>query len=140
MAAVIAFYLMAAAAGWLVKEWSHGIADDVFVVIAMLATIGGVLRGHLLFAERTHDRSAFDRELRKSTPPLIGVDLGIGAVLVAEGLWVTQTRSVVGVLIVGLGLGIALARLVLERSTTRVAFGEPAAPLLDDHFPGAHNS
>jgi uncharacterized membrane protein len=140
MAAVIAFYLMAAAAGWLVKEWSHGVADMVFVVIAMLATIGGVLRGHLLFAERTQDRSSFHRELRKSTPPLVGVDLAIGAVLVAEGLWVTQTRSVVGVLIVGLGLGIALARLVLERSTTQVAFGEPAAPLLDGNFPGTDNS
>ena len=34
------------------------------VLLAMLGTAGGMLRGHLLFAERTHDRATFLRELR----------------------------------------------------------------------------
>jgi predicted Ser/Thr protein kinase len=120
---VMALYLVAVAAGWLVKEWDHGLAETGFVVVAMLATVGGVLRGHLLFAERAHDRATFRAELRRATPVLFGVDLVIAIGLVVEGLWVTRERSVPGVLIVGLGLGIALARLVLERSTTHVAFG-----------------
>ena len=124
MAAAILLYLVAVAASWLVKEWDHGFADAGFVVVAMLVTVGVVLRGHLLFAERAHSHATFRAELRRVTPVLFGVDLAIAIGLVVEGLWVTRERSVPGVLIVGLGLGIALARLVLERSTTRAAFEE----------------
>jgi predicted Ser/Thr protein kinase len=124
MAVAIALYVLAVTAGWLVKEWDHGLAETGFVVVAMLATVGTVLRGHLLFAERNHDRRTFRAELRRATPALLGVDLSIAAALVAEGLWVTRARSVPGVLITALGLGIALARLVPERSTTEVAFGD----------------
>jgi hypothetical protein len=125
MVAVIALYFVAAMVGWLVKEWDHGYAQGGFVLLAMAATVGGVFRGHLLFAERTHRRAAFLAELTRSAPILMPVDLLIGVVLVLEGLWVTRERSVAGVLIVGLGIGIALARIVLERSTTRAAFDEP---------------
>ena len=54
----------------------------------MLATIGGVTAGPPPLY-RTTESLRLDRELRKSTPPLIGVDLGIGAVLLwRRGLWV----------------------------------------------------
>jgi predicted Ser/Thr protein kinase len=124
MAVVLFLYLIAAAAGWQMKEWHRGLASVAFIAIAILATIGGVLRGHLLFAERTHDRSDFLQELRRDGTVLMVVDLIVSALLLAEGLWTAQTRSVFGALIAGLGVGIALARLVLERSTTRAAFGE----------------
>jgi hypothetical protein len=122
MATSLALYFVAAAIGWLVKEWDHGYAQSAFVLLAMAATVGGVFRGHLLFAERTHRRETFLAELRRSAPVLLTVDLLIAAVLVLEGLWVSRNRSVAGVLILGLGIGIALARLVLEHSTTRAAF------------------
>ena len=125
VAIVLGLYLVTAIVGWLVKEWQHGLADSGFIAIAMLATVAGTLRGHLLFAQRAHDVGSFLAELRRSTPAIVALDLTMAAMLVAEGLVVTSTRSVQGVLIIGLGLGLAIARLVLERSTTRVAFGEP---------------
>lgn len=123
MTAVIVVYFAAAGAGWLVKEWHHGMALNGFVVLAMAATVGGVFRSHLLFSERTHPRPALLAELRRASRFLLTVDLAIAATLILEGLWATQDRSVPGVLIVGLGIGVALARLVLEPSTTAAAFG-----------------
>jgi len=123
MVAIVVLYLVAVAAAWLAKEWNHGLADAGFVIVAMSATVGGVLRGHLLFAEWTHERMNLLQELHRTSAPLAAVDLICSIVLVLEGLWVAASRPVGGVLIVGLGLVIALARLVLERSTTRAAFG-----------------
>ena len=124
MFAVFPLYVLAAVAAWFVNDWQHGIAGWAFAVIAMLATVGGVFRGHLLFAEREHDADTVRRELRRSSPLLNGVDLMMAVVLVAEGLWTSPTRPVRGAFISGLGLGIALARIVLERSTTHAAFGD----------------
>jgi hypothetical protein len=124
LAIAIGLYLAAAGAAWVVKEWQHGLTDPGFVVAAILATVGGVFRGHLLFAERTHTRAAFLRELRRAGPILAIVDVALAAITAGEGLWVARARPLAGVLIVALGVGIALARLVLERSTTEAAFGE----------------
>jgi serine/threonine-protein kinase len=124
LVAVVALYVLASVAGWLVSQWEHGLATAGFVVIALLAMTGGILRGHLLFAERAHDARTFRSELERAGSPLAAVDLVMAAALVVEGLWVSQTWPLRGVLVSSLGLGIGLARQVLERSTTYAAFGE----------------
>ncbi len=124
MVSLFLLYAAAIVAGWFVKEWERSWADAAFVLLAMLGTAGGMLRGHLLFAERTHDRLRFLRELRRATVPLATVDLAMAMALLGIGVWAARTRSVAGALIIGLGVGIGLARLVLERSTTEAAFGE----------------
>ena len=101
--------------------WYESLESDAVVVSH--GGVSRVLRGHLLFAEWTHERMNLLPELQRTSAPLAAVDLICSIVLVLEGLWVAASRPVGGVLIVGLGLGIALARLVLERSTTRAAFG-----------------
>ena len=121
---VLAVYVIAAVASWFVNEWQHGLGGPTFALVAMLATVGGMFRSHLLFAEREHDRAAFRRELVRATLPLNGVDLTLAAALFVEGLWVSPGRPIRGALISGLGLGIAVTRLVLERSTTQAAFEE----------------
>ena len=121
---VLALYAIAAVASWFVNEWQHGLGGPTFALVAMLATIGGMFRSHLLFAEREHDAATFRRELVRATLPLSGVDLTLAAALIAEGLWVSPVRPIRGALISGLGLSIALTRLVLERSTTLAAFEE----------------
>ncbi len=123
MASLFVLYAAAIVAGWFVKEWQRGPADAVFVVLAMLGTAGGMLRGHLLFAERTHDRATFLRELARSRLPLATIDLVTAAGLLGIGVSAARSRSVAGAFIIGLGVGIALARLVLERATTEAAFG-----------------
>jgi serine/threonine-protein kinase len=122
MVVIIGLYLTAAVAGWLAKEWDHGYADAGFVVLGMLAAVGGILRGHLLFSERTHSRRTFERELTRRTSALTLVDIGMGAALFGEGLLLAPHRSVAGVLIIGLGVGIVLGRLVVEPTTTGSAF------------------
>ncbi|MEQ1728611.1 MAG: protein kinase [Vicinamibacterales bacterium] len=123
MVSLFLLYTAAIVAGWFVKEWERSWADAVFVLLAMLGTAGGMLRGHLLFAEHTHDRATFLRELARSHLPLATIDLVMSASLLGIGVWAARTRSVAGALIIGLGVGLALARLVLERSTTEAAFG-----------------
>ncbi len=117
-------YLSAMLAVWLAKQWEPGWADAAFVVVTLLATAGGMLRGHLLFAQRTHAPATFLRELRRATRSLVAIDLSVAAMLIAVGLWTARPHSLPGALIAGLGVGIALARLVLERSTTEAAFGK----------------
>jgi predicted Ser/Thr protein kinase len=127
MLVIIALYLVAAVVGWLVKEWDHGYAEAGFVVLGMLAAVGGVLRGHLLFAERNHSRRTFEGELERRAATLTLVDMIIGVALVVEGALVAQHRPVAGVLVIGLGVSMALARLVVEKTTTESAFGRDGA-------------
>jgi tRNA A-37 threonylcarbamoyl transferase component Bud32 len=127
MGAMLGLYFAAAGAGWLVKEWSHGIADPMFVVIALAAVLGGVLRSHLLFTERAHDRGRVLGVLARGRMGLTLVDLAIGVALLFEGLWSTRARPLGGVLIAALGLWFAVARVWIEPGTTDAAFGADGA-------------
>lgn len=121
--AAIALYVVAVVVAWLVLlQSAERAADAAFVFVMVVATIGGLLRGHLLFAHRMHDRRTFLRELQQASTPLLSVDCVLGAGLVLEGLWVALSDAVPGALIAGFGLGVILTRIVLERSTTDAAF------------------
>lgn len=121
---VIGLYVVALVVAWAVLQRSAArAADAAFVFVMVVATIGGVLRGHLLFTHRVHDRTRFHHQLRQVSTTLLGVDGALGAGLVVEGLWVALADAVPGAVIAGLGFGIVLTRLVLERSTTEGAFG-----------------
>lgn len=122
MITAIGLYALAAAAVWGVSTLRLSWAGEVFMATSVLATIGGVWRGHLLFAERTHERTRALGELRRAVPVLTFVDLALALMLVTSGVRVVSAMPVVGSLIAALGIGIALARLVLERVTTEAAF------------------
>jgi hypothetical protein len=120
-AVVIGLYLLASMAGWLIKEWGHGLADTLFLLIGVAATGGGIFRGHLMFTERMN-RAGFDQERRRVRPMTVGLDLLIAAALVADGVLIAPRQPLVGVLTFALAIGIALQSLVLEPSTTNAAF------------------
>jgi predicted Ser/Thr protein kinase len=120
---VVGMYLLASMLGWLIKEWQHGLADTMFLLVGVAATAGGIFRGHLLFTERVHG-GGFGQERRRARPITVAVDLLIAAALVADGALVAQTRPLAAVLTFALALGIALTGLVVEPATTRAAFGE----------------
>lgn len=126
---MIALYFTAVSAAWLVKEWHHGLTSPAFIALGIAATIVGVLRAHLVFTERTHG-IGLARERRRVSPVTLVVDLLVAVAIGMEGLLVSSTREVAGVLILGLAVGLALARVVLEPATTRAAFdgaGEPSS-------------
>jgi predicted Ser/Thr protein kinase len=132
----IGLYFLASVTSWINKEWYDAIAAvATFAVIGIAATVGGVFRGHLLFIERmNHPELA--PELRRSLRVTLIVDLLIAAALSVDAalLLITTEQKVVAVLSVALAVGIALARIVVEPSTTKAAFPdlgpglEPRAP------------
>jgi serine/threonine protein kinase len=121
--AAIALYFLACAVAWQIKEWQQGISNGLFVLIGVAASAGGVFRGHLLFTERMNRRS-FVAERRRAEPITLLVDIAIALALFAGGALVAPRRPLSGVLTIALAIGIALARVVVERATTTAAFGE----------------
>jgi len=119
---VLGLYFVAAAVAWQLKEWQPGIGTQLFMVVGVAATVGGVFRGHLLFTERMNQRS-FTAERRRADPVTLVVDLVIALALAVDGL-LLQGRPLAAVLTVALAVGLSLARLLLERSTAAAAFGE----------------
>ena len=62
---IVALYVSAAAAGWQLKAWLEMTATTAaFMALGIGATIGCVLRGHMLFTERVNrSRLALERQL-----------------------------------------------------------------------------
>jgi predicted Ser/Thr protein kinase len=120
--AVVGLYLLASIAGWLIKEWQAGLTVPIFAGIAVMATAASVFRGHLLFTERVNP-SGLPAERRRADMMTLAIDLGIAALLAADAIMLSSDRSVPAVLTAGLAVGIALARLQVEPSTSRAAFG-----------------
>lgn len=118
--AALALYFVASALAWQIKEWHAGAALAIFGVVGVGATIAGVFRGHLLFTERLNP-PALAAEHRRAAPVTLVVDLVIAAALVADGAILAADQPLAAVLTVGLAIGIALARLIVEPATTSAA-------------------
>lgn len=121
--AVIGMYLAAVVLAWFVKEGLRGVASSVFVAMSVLGTVLGMLRGHVLFTERTHAAGLAEQRRRVAPLTLVG-DLMMAVLLAGDGLgWiVAASREVAGVLTIALAVGLVVARLLLEPTTTRAAF------------------
>jgi hypothetical protein len=118
----IGLAFVASALAWRIKEWQHGLADSGFLFIAVLATIVGIFRGHLLFTERMN-RSSFDAERRRAEPVTLVGDVLIGLALALEGWQLAAVRPLAGALTIALAVGIVLTRVIVEPTTTKGAFG-----------------
>ena len=118
---VVGLYLLSAIVAWQIKEWLQGPAPGVFIGVTAAATIGGVLRGHLLFSERTN-HSDFEGARGRIAPYTLGLDLLLAVALALDGLALAPVRELAAALTVALAIGVALTRLVLEPATTRAAF------------------
>jgi predicted Ser/Thr protein kinase len=118
---VTGLYFVAAAVAWWVKEVQPGGALVVFIVIAVAATVAGIFRGHVLFTERMNPK-ALSSERRRADQITLVVDLLIFGALIADTVLLWADPPVTAVLIACLGVGIGLARLVIEPATTTAAF------------------
>jgi hypothetical protein len=121
-AILIGVYFLASVLAWFIKQGLGNTALAVFGGIGVAATVGGILRSHLLFMERVHPR-ALAAERRRSAPFTLAIDALIAIGLFVDGaLLFSSDRPLAAVLIAALGTGIILTRLILERSTTAAAF------------------
>lgn len=118
---VIVLYFIACALAWQIKEWRPGITTAIFVVVATAATVAGVFRGHLVFTERVNG-PGLATERRRAVSITLLVDLLLALALAADGVALVASRPLAAVLTIGLGIGIALARLVVEPATTSASF------------------
>jgi predicted Ser/Thr protein kinase len=118
---VIVMYFIACVRGWTVKEMQHGFTDSVFILLGVIAAVGGIFRGHLVFTEQMN-RESLVSESERAQPVLLLVDLAMAMALVLDGLATASTAPLMSVFTFALAVGIALARLVLEPATTKAAF------------------
>ena len=95
---------------------------SLFIALGVGSAIGGVLRGHLVFTEH-FNRQNLAGERRRAAAALMIVDVLMALALVADATMLVAW-PLTAVLTMGLGVGIALAALVLEPATTRAVLGD----------------
>jgi serine/threonine protein kinase len=115
----IVLYIIAMAHAWQIKEeWLRvPVSLWVFVVMGIAASVGGIVRGHLVFTDamnRPHLRSELERtkRIRLFTDTLLAALLTIDALLLAPQFPLTT------VLTIALATGIVLAAALMEPATT----------------------
>jgi hypothetical protein len=119
---IIVLYFLASTVAWFMKAELGALALANFGLIGLASTAGGVLRGHLLFVQRMHPAAALSAERRRTTTVTVLIDVVIAAALVLDSVLLSATRPLAAVLVAGLAVGIVLAKLVVEPSTTAAAF------------------
>ena len=98
----------------------------LFLALGAVSTVGGVLRGHLMFTERVN-RPGFARERKRTALALRTFDLLVAVLMVGDGIAIAGRSALTAAITLSLGLGLAAAALVLEPSTTSAAFGDDHA-------------
>jgi hypothetical protein len=120
---IVGLYIGAATLGWQIKEWVKAPTTvSLFIALGVIAAIGGVLRGHLVFTEQINRRH-LGAERRRAAPALTVVDVLIALALVADATMLTMW-PLTAMLTMALGVAIAMAALVLEPATTKAALGD----------------
>jgi predicted Ser/Thr protein kinase len=121
---IVGLYVVCSMVAWQIKDWIETpVTVAIFIAIGAAATVGGVLRGHLVFTERMNPPH-LSAERRRAERTTMLVDLLFALLLLVDAVIVARMRALPAVFAVSLAVGIALAALVLEPATARAAFGE----------------
>jgi eukaryotic-like serine/threonine-protein kinase len=121
---ITVLYIVGATLAWYIKDRVETpVTVSLFLAISAVATIGGVLRGHLVFTELMNPPH-LEVERRRMGKSLMLLDLVTGALLFADTAIIARVGALWAVFALALGLGIVLASLVLEPATSAAAFGE----------------
>jgi serine/threonine protein kinase len=120
----IALYTIASAHAWQIKEWfREPISLWVFVVMGIAGSVGGIIRGHLIFTDvmnRPHQTS----ELARTKTLRLFTDVLIAALLTIDALLLIDSKPLTAVLTIALATGIALAAVLMEPATTTALLEE----------------
>jgi eukaryotic-like serine/threonine-protein kinase len=123
-AVIIALYFVGAILVWYIKDRIETpVTVSLFLAFCAAATVGGVLRGHLVFTELMN-RPHLPLERRRMGGAVTAVDLITSALLFVDTAIIARVGALWAVFALALGLCIAMASLVLEPATTAAAFGE----------------
>jgi hypothetical protein len=128
----IGLYILASARAWEIKEWMklapweelHRFASLwAFVLMGIAASIGGIIRGHLMFTDAMN-RPHLPAELRRTKRVRFFTDMFIASLLTIDALLLASAEPLSAVLTISLATGIALASILMEPATTAAVFGD----------------
>jgi predicted Ser/Thr protein kinase len=124
---VLCLYAGMAAVGWRIKAWHEtAVTIGLFLALGAMATVGGVLRGHLVFTEWM-SRVYLAAERRRATPILRAIDAAMGTLMAIDALILAQMKALPALFTLALGIAVVVTSLMIEPATTRATFG-PEAP------------
>jgi hypothetical protein len=122
--AIVGLQIATAMFAWQIKEWRETpVTVAIFLALGTAATIGGVLRGHLVFTE-WFNRAFLARERTRTRRAIRLLDLLASMLLFIDGVIIAGVGALPAVFALSGAIGLALASLVLEPATTAAAFGE----------------
>jgi serine/threonine protein kinase len=120
----IALYTLASAHAWQIKEWfREPISLWVFVVMGIAGSVGGIIRGHLIFTD-VMNRPHLTSELARTRRVRLFTDVLIALLLTMDALLLIDSKPLTAVLTIALATGIALAAVLMEPATTEALLGE----------------
>jgi hypothetical protein len=123
---VAALYIAAAVLAWQIKEWVETpLTVALFIVLGGVATVGTVLRGHLVFTDHMN-RVQLTAERLRTRRGIVLIDFVLAAMLMLDAIATGGVRALPAVFALSLAVGVSLASVVLEPATTRAAFGDDA--------------
>jgi hypothetical protein len=95
----------------------------VFVVLGIAGSVGGIIRGHLIFTD-IMNRPHLASELARTQRVRMFMDLFVALLLTIDALLLIASVPLTAVLTMALAMGIALAAVLMEPTTTTVLLGE----------------
>jgi hypothetical protein len=123
-AVAIVLYTIAAAHAWQIKEWfREPISLWAFVVMGIAGSVGGIIRGHLVFTD-IMNRPHLSSELARTKGVRMFTDVLIALLLTVDALLLIDQKPLTAVLTILLATGIALAAVLMEPATTEALRGK----------------
>ena len=120
----IVLYTIASAHAWQIKEWYRDpISLWVFVVMGIGGSVGGIIRGHLIFTD-VMNRPHLTSELARTRTVRLFTDVLMALLLTIDALLLIDSEPLIAVLTIALATGIALAAVLMEPATTAALLGE----------------
>lgn len=120
----IVLYIIASAHAWQIKEWfRQPITLWVFVIMGIAGSIGGIIRGHLIFTD-VMNHPYLASELARTKSLRLFTDLVMATLLTVDALLLIDSEPLTAVLTMALATGIALAAVLMEPATTAALLGE----------------
>ena len=123
---LVALLAVLAVGSWWLAAWvGQPVRYTLFAAVLALAVADGTMRVHLLFVER-HTPAAMLRQLARTGPWLMRLDLATALVVTLAASRVVGEHQAAGTFLLAVSVGMAVTAWVIEPATTEAAF--PDAP------------
>src|SRR5262249_11874460 len=123
--AAMILYVVATTRAWQIKEWLRPdrMALWAFIFMGIAASVGGIVRGHLIFTDAMN-HARLPAEMRRTRRAVLSADVLMALTLAADALLLATIQPLASVLTFLIAAGIALAAILMEPATTSAVFGD----------------